>query len=128
MLSNILSGKIFQYSCERNGYGKIGDVMSYGNGSVTGKGLRMPSSGKMIGATLSGAFVIGNTTFKAYLNENIEHEYFLSANGKADHIGITQDWSNDPLIFNSGDTLGWIHTEAPHKANTMNISYFIIFD
>ena len=123
-----LSGTIVQYTCERNGYGGVGQIMSYGNGSITGKGLRMPRSGKMFCATLSGVFVIGATTFKAYLNGKTEHEYALSASGEADDIGVTKNWSEMPLCFNEGDTLGWIHTESPHRSNTMNISYFVMFD
>jgi hypothetical protein len=126
--SSNLSGITVQYTCERNGYGGVGQVMSYGNGSITGKGLRMPRSGRMFYATLSGAFVIGTTTFKAYLNSKTQDEYCLSANGEADDIGVTKDWSDLPLCFNEGDVLGWIHTEAPHRANTMNISYFVMFD
>ncbi len=127
-LFNKLSGTVVQYTCERNGYGGVGQIMSYGNGSITGKGLRMPRSGRMFYATLSGAFVIGTTTFKAYLNGKTQDEYLLSANGEADDIGVTKDWSDLPLFFNEGDVLGWIHTESPHKANTMNISYFVVFD
>lgn len=128
MLKNIFSGKLAQYSCERHGPGKKGDVMSYGNGSTTGKGLVVPYSGKLFCATASATFIIGLAKFSVILNGKKQNVYEIELDGQADDRSKILDWSENPLTFTAGDILGWQQIEVPIKANTMNISYFIVFD
>lgn len=124
-----LGGIVVSHECERGGTGTAGDRMAYGNGQNLGKGLRMPFSGKLYTATLSGTGITGTVTVDAYLNGTANTSYRLTATGaSASDIGVTGNWLASPLSFAAGDTLGWVQTAVPSAANGYFVAYYIIFD
>jgi hypothetical protein len=117
------------FVCERNGVGTINQVMAFGNGAGTGKGIRMPFAGKLIAATLAGVGVNGTVTVDVFRNGSANSSYRLTAtNGSAADVGVTQNWSSSPLSFSAGDTIGWQQVAVPSAANTYNVSFYVIFD
>jgi hypothetical protein len=124
-----LGGIVQPFVCERSGTGAAGQVMSFGNGSSTGKGLRMPFAGRLLVATLAGTGIDGTITIDVYKNGATNTSYRLTATnvGAAD-VGVTQNWSGSPLTFAAGDTIGWYITTAPTLSNAFNVSFYVIFD
>ena len=126
--AGLLGGVAVSHECERGGTGTAGNVMAYGNGQTLGKGLRMPFSGKLYAATLSGTGITGTVTVDAYLNGAANTSYRLTATGTGGDIGNTGNWLASPLSFAAGDTLGWVQTVVPSSANGYFVAYYIVFD
>lgn len=123
--AGILGGIPMSFICERNGTGAVGQVMSYGNGSSTGKGLVMPYSGKMIMTVLTGINITGTVTLDLYKNGETVSGYTLT--GTATAANVTQQRTTS-VAFNAGDRLGWYITTAPSIANCFQVNYYIIYD
>lgn len=129
LTAGVLSGQVVSMHCERNSTGAIGQIMSFGNGSSAGKGLRMPAAGRLILATLAGTGINGTITVQAYLNGSANASYQLTAtNGSAGDVGVTQNFSNNPLLFNAGDTLGWYQASLPTASSAFNVNFYVAFD
>jgi hypothetical protein len=129
LTAGVLSGQVVSMHCERQSTGAIGQIMSFGNGSSAGKGLRMPRAGKLILATLAGTGIDGTLTVQAYLNGSANASYQLTqTNGTAADVGVTGDFFNAPLTFNAGDTLGWYQASLPTAASTFNVNFYVTFD
>lgn len=129
LTTGVLSGQVVSMHCERNGVGAVGQIMSFGNGSSTGKGMRMPAAGKLILATLAGANITGTITVQAYLNGSANASYQLSQNnGVAGDVGVTENFSAAPLAFAAGDTLGWYQAALPTTSNAFNVNFYVTFD
>lgn len=127
--SGKLGGIVQAFACERNGTGVVGQVLSFGNGSSALKGIRMPYSGKLMAATLSGVAVTGTITVDAYLNGAANTSYRLTqTNGVSADVGVTQDFQASPLTFSANDTLGWYLTAAPSAATGFIVNFYVIFD
>lgn len=123
-----LGGIVVPYVCERNSIGGVGQVLSFGNGSSTGIGIRMPFAGKLVLGTLSGTNINGTITLDAYLNAVANSSFRLTATGTNTNVGQTQDWSASPMSFAAGDTLGWYPSAAPTGANTYNVTFYVVYD
>jgi hypothetical protein len=103
--------------------------MSFGNGTTAGKGLRMPAAGKLILATLAGTGIDGTLTVQAYLNGSANASYQLTqTNGTAGDVGVTQNFSSEPLVFNAGATLGWYQASLPTASTAFNVNFYVTFD
>lgn len=127
--AGVLGGHTVSMHCERNGVGAIGQIMSFGNGSSAGKGLRMPANGRLIAATLAGTGINGTVTVQAYLNGTANASYQLTqTNDGAADVGVTQNFSSSPLLFNGGDTLGWYQASLPTAASVFNVNFYVVFD
>jgi hypothetical protein len=126
--SGKLGGIVQSFACERTTPGTATNVMAFGNGLSTGKGLRMPFAGKLLAATLSGINVNGTITVDAYLNGSANSSYRLTGTGSSTDIGVTQNFQSSPLSFAAGDTLGWYQTTVPTTANGYVVSFYVIFD
>jgi hypothetical protein len=126
--AGVLGGVPMAFFAERTSTGTAGGVMSHGNGSTTGKGLRMPYSGKLIAGTMFGANVDGTITIDAYLNGTANTSYRFSQTGALTDVGQTQNWSSAPLTFAAGDTLGWYQTAVPTTANAYNVTFFVTYN
>lgn len=127
--AGLLGSTPIAFACERGGTGTVGGVMSYGNGVAANKGLRMPFSGKLYAATLTGTLITGTVTVQAYLNGVANSSYQLSATATAADIGVTGNWLASPLSFAAGDTLGWYQAAVPTiSAAGYDVSYYIVFD
>lgn len=124
-----LGGVALSFSCERSGTGTANTVMSFGNGVATGKGLRMPFAGKLVAATLSGTSVNGTVTVDVLLNGTVNSSFRMTqTNGSAGDVGVTQNWSSNPLSFTANSTIGWNQTVVPSSANGYFVSFYTIFD
>jgi hypothetical protein len=122
-----LGGIAQSFACERNGVGAVGQIMSFGNGSSTGKGIRMPFAGRLLLATLAGTNITGTITVQAYQNGSVNSSYQLSGTGSASDIGVTQDFRSAPLYFAAGDLIGWYQAAAPTAGNVFNVTFYVIF-
>lgn len=114
--------------CERTSVGTVTNVMSYGNGAGTGKGLKMPYAGKLLYATLVGYTITGTIAVQAYLNGTANSSYQLTATGSATDISQAVDFSASPLSFAAGDTLGWYQASVPTLANAYNVCYVVMYN
>ena len=126
--AGVLGGVPMAFFAERTSTGTAGGVMAHGNGSSTGKGLRMPYAGKLIAGTMFGANVNGTITIDAYLNGTANASYRFSQTGSLTDVGETQNWSSAPLTFAAGDTLGWYQTAVPTTANAYNVTFFVTYN
>jgi hypothetical protein len=126
--AGVLGGVPMAFFAERTSTGTAGGVMSHGNGSTTGKGLRMPYAGKLIAGTMFGANVNGTITIDAYLNGTANTSYRFSQTGALTDVGETQNWSSAPLTFAAGDTLGWYQTAVPTTANAYTVTFFVTYN
>jgi hypothetical protein len=123
-----LGGVVQTMWCERNGVGAVGQVFSYGNGSSTGKGMRMPFAGKILNATITGAALNGTVTAQVYLNGTASTSYQVTMTSTGADAGATSDFSAAPLSFAAGDVIGWYQAAAPTAVNSIDILYTIIYD
>ena len=121
-----VSGTLLSFTVERSGVGEVGQIMRYGSGSSTGKGLVMPYSGKMILAVLTAIQITGTVTIDAFHNGSILPGYTLTGSASTS-TDITQQITTT-LTFNAGDHLGWHITSAPTAANCYEVNYYIIYD
>jgi hypothetical protein len=129
LTAGVLSGQVVSMHCERSSTGAIGQIMSFGNGTTAGKGLRMPAAGKLILATLAGTGIDGTLTVQAYLNGSANASYQLThTNGTAGDVGVTQNFSSEPLVFNAGATLGWYQASLPTASTAFNVNFYVTFD
>jgi hypothetical protein len=127
--AGILQGHTVSMHCERTSTGAIGQIMSFGNGTTLGKGLRMPAAGRLILATLAGTGINGELTVQAYLNGVANASYQLTqTNGSAGDVGVTGDFSSSPLLFSAGDTLGWYQASLPTASSAFNVNFYVSFD
>jgi hypothetical protein len=126
--AGVLGGVPMAFFAERTSTGTAGGVMAHGNGSTTGKGLRMPYAGKLIAGTMFGANVNGTITIDAYLNGTANTSYRFSQTGALTDVGETQNWSSAPLTFAAGDTLGWYQTAVPTTANAYTVTFFVTYN
>jgi len=127
--AGILGGHTVSMNCERNSTGAIGQIMSFGNGSTAGKGLRMPAAGRLIAATLAGTGINGTLTVQAYLNGVANASYELTqTNGSAADVGVTGNFASSPLLFSAGDTLGWYQASLPTASSVFNVNFYVSFD
>ena len=124
-LAGILSGIPLSFTVERSGVGAVGQIMSYGNGSATGKGLVMPYSGNIVLAVLTAINITGTVTVTAFYNGAIVPGYSLT--GTANGSDVTQQISTS-LSFNAGDHVGWYISSAPTAANCYEINYYVVYD
>jgi hypothetical protein len=124
----VLGGIPIAFFAERTSTGSAGGIMSHGNGSTTGKGLRMPFAGKLIAGTMFGANVNGTLTIDAYLNGTANASYRFTQTGTLTDVGETKNFSSAPLTFAAGDTLGWYQTAVPTTANTYNVTFFVTYN
>jgi hypothetical protein len=129
LTAGVLSGQVVSMHCERSGAGAIGQIMSFGNGTTAGKGLRMPAAGRLILATMAGTGVNGTLTVQAFLNGSANASYQLTqTNGSASDVGVTQNFSSSPLVFAAGDTLGWYQASLPTASSAFNVNFYVSFD
>jgi hypothetical protein len=126
--AGILGGTIIGHECERSSTGTATNIMAFGNGVATGKGLRMPFAGKLYTATLSGTGITGTVTVDAAINGTPNSSYRLTATATAADIGATGNFLASPLSFAAGDTLGWYQTVVPTIANGYFVAFYIVFD
>lgn len=126
--AGVLGGVPMAFFAERTSTGTAGGVMAHGNGSTTGKGLRMPYAGKLIAGTMFGANVNGTITIDAYLNGTANTSYRFSQTGALTDVGETQNWSSAPMTFAAGDTLGWYQTAVPTTANAYTVTFFVTYN
>jgi hypothetical protein len=127
--AGILGGTIISHECERTSAGTATNIMSFGNGLATGKGLRMPFAGKLYAATLSGTGITGTVTVDFAINGTPNSSYRLTATGASlNDIGATGNYLASPLAFAAGDTIGWYQTVVPSAANGYNVTFYIVFD
>ena len=126
--AGVLGGTIIGHECERNGTGSATNIMAFGNGSTSGKGLRMPFAGKLYAATLSGILVTGTVTVDFAINNVPNASYSLTGTGTASDISATGNYLASPLSFAAGDTIGWYQTTVPTVANGYFVSFYIMFD
>jgi hypothetical protein len=129
LTAGVLSGQVVSMHCERSSTGAIGQIMSFGNGTTLGKGLRMPAAGRLILATLAGTGINGTLTVQAYLNGTANASYQLTqTNDGAGDVGVTQNFISSPLVFNAGDTLGWYQASLPTASSAFNVNFYVSFD
>jgi hypothetical protein len=129
VIAGILEGHTVSMHCERNSVGAVGQIMSFGNGTALGKGLRMPAAGRLITATLAGTGINGELTVQAYLNGVANASYALTqTNVSAGDVGVTGDFSGSPLLFSAGDTLGWYQASLPTASSAFNVNFYVSFD
>jgi hypothetical protein len=129
LTAGVLGGQVVSMHCERNSTGAIGQIMSFGNGTTNGKGLRMPAAGRLIAATLAGTGINGTLTVQAYLNGVANASYELTqTNGSAADVGVTGNFASSPLLFNAGDTLGWYQASLPTASSAFNVNFYVSFD
>ena len=126
--AGVLGGTIIGHECERNGTGSATNIMAFGNGSTSGKGLRMPFAGKLYAATLSGILVTGTVTVDFAINNVPNASYSLTGTGTASDISATGNYLASPLSFAAGDTIGWYQTTVPTVASGYFVSFYIMFD
>ena len=126
--AGVLGGTIIGHECERTSFGATGNIMSFGNGSATGKGLRMPFAGKLYAATLSGILITGTVTVAFAINGVPNASYSLTGTGTASDISATGNYLASPLSFAAGDTIGWYQTTVPTVANGYYVAFYIMFD
>jgi hypothetical protein len=89
----------------------------------------MPAAGKLILATLAGTGIDGTLTVQAYLNGSANASYQLTqTNGTAGDVGVTQNFSSEPLVFNAGATLGWYQASLPTASTAFNVNFYVTFD
>ena len=126
--AGVLGGTIIGHECERNGTGSATNIMAFGNGSTSGKGLRMPFAGKLYAATLSGILVTGTVTVDFAINNVPNASYSLTGTGTASDISATGNYLASPLSFAAGNTIGWYQTTVPTVASGYFVAFYIMFD
>ena len=70
-LAGQLGGVPIAFTCESNGTGYVGQIMSFGSSVLTGKGIRMPFAGKIICATLNANGLKGMLAVTPALNGTV---------------------------------------------------------
>lgn len=129
LTTGVLSGQVVSMHCERTSTGAIGQIMSFGNGTTLGKGLRMPAAGRLILATLAGTGINGTLTVQAYLNGSANASYQLTQTRESPgDVGVTENFGNNPLTFSAGDTLGWYQASLPTASSAFNVNFYVAFD
>ena len=126
--AGLLGGTVISHECERSSIGTATNIMAFGNGVATGKGLRMPFAGKLYAATLSGTGITGTVTVDFAINNTPNSSYRLTATGTASDIGATGNFLASPLSFAAGDTIGWYQTVVPTIATGYFVAFYIMFD
>lgn len=122
-----LSGYPQSYMVERSGVGAVGQVMSYGNGSSTSKGVYMPYGGKIYEAVLSATNITGTFTLDLYVNGAIVPGYTLTVTGtnenKYHHVKFIT-----PYEFTQYKQIGWYISAVGSAANAYEVNYFVVYN
>lgn len=127
--AGLLGGTALSFACERSGVGTVGNIMSFGNGLATGKGIRMPFAGKIYAFTLSGTGINGTVTVQLAINGSGNASYQLTqTNGVAGDVGQTGSYLASPLSFSAGDTVGVYQAAVPSAANGYTCTFYVVFN
>ncbi|CAB4125777.1 hypothetical protein UFOVP181_425 [uncultured Caudovirales phage] len=117
----------FSYTVERSGVGSVGQVLSYGNGSSTSKGLFMPYAGHLYEAIFSATNITGTFTMDLYVNGAIIPGYTLTATGTTENKYHHVKYAT-PFAFAQYDQIGWYISAVGSAANAYEVNYFVTYN
>ena len=117
----------FSYTVERSGVGSVGQVLSYGNGSSTSKGLFMPYAGQIYEAVFSATNITGTFTMDLYVNGSVVPGYTLTVTGTAENKYHHVKYAT-PYSFAQYDQIGWYISAIGSAANAYEVNYFVTYN